>query len=75
MEQRKPPRSVGTSQIIGLATVAAIVLGVGVWAIAEFAMGKPRSDAIGSGASAAGLVLVIAVIYAVFVALRSGKER
>ncbi|WP_156968712.1 hypothetical protein [Corynebacterium freneyi] len=75
MEQRKPSASMGTSQIIGLATVVAIVLGVGVWAIAEFAMGKPRSDAIGSGASAAGPVLVIAVIYAVYLALRSGDER
>ena len=70
METGKKP---GAGRIIGVSTIAAIVAGLAVWLIVEFAMGEPRSEAISYGAWAGGAIIVLGVIYAVILALGSPR--
>ncbi|MFD5867068.1 hypothetical protein ACFWGD_00435 [Corynebacterium sp. NPDC060344] len=75
--QTRPAAGKSASWIIGVATAAAIAAAVATWLIVEFASGQPRSEAIGAAASAAGLVLGVGVIIAVYRGLtgRSASPR
>lgn len=61
-------------QTVGLATVVAIIVGVGVWLIQEFVIGADRSAAVGTGAKVAGVLLLAGALVGVLRALRASRH-
>lgn len=78
MTQRTPepdrrPRSAMSASLtaLGLATVAALVVGLVTWLVAELVLDHTRSAAVTTGAWAAAAVLIIGAMVGVLRALRA----